>query len=101
MKRLDVYISSQAKRDILDLEYTITNEYQAPKTASTYVKELYEAISRLSTYAPSIRVSDKKDVLRFGASARVVRFKKMAIVYTVHHNRVVVRAVLPASLIKK
>ena len=87
--------------EILDLEYVIVNEYKAPQTARKYVKELHETISRLSTHAESIRVSDKKEVVRFGASARIIQYKKMAIIYTVHNNRVVVRAVMPASLIKK
>ena len=101
MKHFDVFISLRAMHEILDLEYAIVNDFKAPKTAGKYVKELYETISRLSTHAQSIRVSDKQDVLRFGAAARAIQYKKMAIIYTVHDNRVIIRAVIPASLIKK
>ena len=72
-----------------------------PLTALQYEEELLETISQLSNYAESISISDKKDVLRFGVSSRIIQYKKMAIIYTVHNNRVVVRAVMPASLIKK
>ncbi|MDO5524427.1 MAG: hypothetical protein Q4G48_10335 [Bacteroidia bacterium] len=101
MKQRQVFIAPRAKHDILDLEYTIVNEYKAPQTAKTYVKGLYDVITKLSIYAESIRLSDKQDILRFGATARSIRYKKMAIIFTIHENHVVVRAVIPASLIKK
>ena len=71
-----------------------------PLTALQHEEELFETISQLSNYAESISISDKKDVLRFGASARIIQYKKMAIIYTVHNNRVVVRAVMPLHLSK-
>ncbi|OPZ27935.1 MAG: hypothetical protein BWZ00_01383 [Bacteroidetes bacterium ADurb.BinA174] len=71
-----------------------------PLTALQYEEELLETISQLSNYAESISISDKKDVLRFGASARIIQYKKMAIIYIVHNNRVVVRAVMPLHLSK-
>ena len=70
-----------------------------PLTAIRHEEELYDTISLLASYAESIRISDKKSVLRFGASARSIRYKEMAIIYTVHDTLVVVRAVIPASLI--
>lgn len=71
-----------------------------PLTALQHEEELFETISQLSNYTESISISDKKDVLRFGASARIIQYKKMAIIYIVHNNRVVVRAVMPLHLSK-
>lgn len=100
MKQYSIEILPSAEEDIRTyIRYII--QKSLPLTAIRHQEDLYKTISRLSNYTESIRVSDKEGVLRFDTSARAVLFKKMAIIYTVHNNRVVVRAVMPASLIKK
>lgn len=101
MKLFTIHITYEARKNILDYINHIQFCYKMPITAVRHYDALYERIFSLSTYAQSIRVSDKQDVLRFGASARAIQYKKMAIIYTVHDNRVIIRAVIPASLIKK
>lgn len=100
MKKFTVYVSASAKESILEYIRHISNTYKMPATALRHYKELYERIFSLSSYAESVNVSDKQSILRFGANARTIRYKKMMIVYTIHDTLVVIRAILPAATVK-
>jgi plasmid stabilization system protein ParE len=99
MKKYTVQVSPRARLNILKLEYLITYLYGAPLTAKRYVEGLYAQIQSIATYPESIKISDKKDVLRYGVNARAIRYKKMLIVYTVHDAIVVIETVMPASMV--
>lgn len=100
MKKYQLLISPEAQNDIYQLNHYISHTYNAPYTAEKYLIGLYDCISSLTNYASSIRVSDKKDILYFGLSARAIFYKKrIAIIYTIHSCQVVVRRIIPASLI--
>ncbi len=101
MKKYTIHVSPRARLDILELENLFTYLYSAPLTAKRYVESLYARIYSLSSFAESIRVSDKQDILRFGINARAISFKKMLIVYTVCDTLVIIEAVIPASLVIK
>ena len=100
MKTFLVEVSEEAQADIIRLIDYIENTYKAPMTAEKYLKGLYREIFGLENYAESIRISDKKSVLRFGVNARSIRYKNVSIIYTVHGNRAIVRAVTANKLIR-
>lgn len=100
MKKYVVRISDAAQNNIFEVVDYISEIYKAPRTAEKYLIELYDTIFSLENSAESIAVSDKTDILKFGLNARTVVFKKLIIVYTVHSNIVLVKAVISGALIK-
>lgn len=101
MRRYTIQVLPEAEKDIQDYTDHIMFQYSMPITANRHKKELFDCINSLATYADSIQVSDKQDILRYGANARAVRYKKMLIIYTLHDTLVVVRAVVPAAMITR
>lgn len=100
MKTFVVEIAEEAQVDIIDLIDYIENRYKVPLTAEEYLMELYREIFALEKHAESIKISDNKSVLRFGINARSIKFKNIAIIYTVHGNKAIVRALKAGKLIK-
>ena len=100
MKKYVVRISATAQNDIFEIVDYISEIYKAPRTAEKYLIELYDTIFSLENFAESIAVSDKADILKFSFNARTIVFKKLIIVYTVHSNTVLVKAVISGALIK-
>lgn len=99
MKHYVVEVSPKAERDIENYINYIMWRCNMPITASRHKEHLYARIASIAIYPESIKISDKKDVLRYGANARAVRYKKMLIVYTVHDTLVVIETVMPASMV--
>jgi hypothetical protein len=100
MKKYVVRISDAAQNDIYCVIDYISGIYKAPLTAEKYLIELYDTIFSLESYAESIAVSTKADILKFGVNTRSVVFKKLTIIYTVHANIVVIQAVISGALVK-
>lgn len=100
MKKYVVRISDAAQNDIYCVIDYISRIYKAPVTAEKYLIELYDTIFSLESYAESIAVTTKADILKFGVNARSVVFKKLTIIYTVHTNNVVIQAVISGALVK-
>jgi hypothetical protein len=84
MKNYSVEISTQARRDILDLNDVIINFYKAPLTAKKYIKGLQDQIKKLETDSESYAVQTLKSLTQYGQNVRRLNYKKMAIIYTVH-----------------
>lgn len=101
MQQYSIQIHPRAELDIQDYIDHIMYQYNMPLTASRHKKSLYKRIYSLTTFTEAYPVSSKRDVLRYGANARTIPYKKMAIIYTVHDTLVVVRAVVPAALMKE
>ena len=100
MKKYIVRISTVAQNDILQVINYISEIYKAPLTAEKYLIELYDTIFSLQNFAESIQISTKADILKYGLNARSIAFKKLIIVYTVHSNIAIVRAVVSGALVK-
>jgi hypothetical protein len=101
MKKYKVRISKQAFVDIENLRFVIVNLYKSPITASRYVHELMATINALSVSADSFPVSTLKSVSKYGYNARRINFKKMAIVFTIHGNIVLIQRVVSGALLSE
>jgi len=93
-----VFFSTEADYDMLELEYYIRNELKSPITAAKYLNDLNATILKLEVYANAIGFN-KYVQEQFGANARHINFKKMAIIYFIEDDIVFIKRVIPASLI--
>jgi len=100
MKKYVVRISNAAQNDIFEIVDHISQAYKAPLTAEKYLIQLYDAIFSLESFAESISISTKSDILKYGLNARSITFKKLAIVYTVHSDIALIEAVISGALVK-
>lgn len=91
--------SDTALEDIRELRFVIRNIYKAPNTAIRYLQGLYNEISSLKTHPEHPPVHTSPFFLRYGANARRINYKKMAIIYTVHGDIVYIHRIIPANLI--
>jgi plasmid stabilization system protein ParE len=99
MRKYVIRISNTAQNDIFEIIDYISEIYKAPLTAEKYLIQFYDAIFSLENFAESIAVSTQNDIIKYGLNARSISFKKLIIVYTVHSQVVLVRAVIPGALI--
>jgi plasmid stabilization system protein ParE len=100
MKRYSIRFTPEAKIDVNDLYNWITFRLYQPLTANRYLKSLDDAIRRLSLYAGSIAPSQYRYIQsRYGPNARHITCKKMAIIYTIINDTVLIKRVIPAKLI--
>ena len=99
MRKYVIRISNTAQNDIFEIIDYISEIYKAPLTAEKYLIQLYDAIFSLENFAESIAISTQNDIIKYGLNARSIAFKKLIIVYTVHSQVVLVRAVIPGALI--
>ncbi|MBV5342654.1 hypothetical protein JZU68_03245 [bacterium] len=99
MKRFNIRTSSQADFDIENLHFYILEICKSPLTSKQYIKGIYSEISNLSISAESFSVSELKVVLKYGHNARRINYKKMAIIYTIHEDIVLIHRVVPASML--
>ncbi len=99
MRKYVVRISDAAQNDIFEIIDYISEIYKAPLTAEKYLIQLYDTIFSLENFAESIAVSTLNGIIKYGVNARSIAFKKLIIVYTVHSQVVLVRAVIPGALI--
>ncbi|MFZ4726218.1 MAG: hypothetical protein ACOYMD_12310, partial [Paludibacter sp.] len=76
-------------------------EYKAPITAKKYTTELIKEIYKLRITAESISICSQKSILStFGYNARRINYKKMAIIYTIFSEIVVIETIIPQANIK-
>jgi plasmid stabilization system protein ParE len=101
MSSYKIKITEQADIDIVNLHSFIAETCKSPLTAKCYVNGLFAAIKVLSYSAGSYSISTQKSILRFGYNARKINYKKMAIVYTIHGDSVLIQRVIPGSLISR
>jgi plasmid stabilization system protein ParE len=99
MRIYKVIISKEAKRDIRHIISYIRDVYKQYITAARYKEELYKTINTISYLAGSIGCNEYVQGM-FGADARHINFKKIAIIFTVHGNYAYVERVIPCSLIR-
>ena len=99
MKKYRIEISEQARADIKGLRNVIIHEYKSYRTAIHYVEGLERAIYNLQTTAESFQLQSHSYFRKYGLFVYRINYKKMAIIYTVHKDLVIIQRVIPASLI--
>jgi len=100
MHKNTVKISSTASQDIENVHNYIAYELFEPITADKYIRGVYDAIKHLSLYGTSIAVSEREFLLsQYGTTVRNISYKKMAIIYTVENNEIIVQRIMAAALI--
>ena len=98
-KKYQIEISEQARADIKDLQNVIIYEYKSYRTAICYVEGLEKTICNLQTTAESFQFQSHPFFRKYGLFVYRVNYKKMAIIYTVNNDLVVIQRVIAASLI--
>lgn len=101
IRRCSVKITDTAFQDIENVHDYIAYELFEPITADKYIRGIYDAIKHLAFYGASIAVSER-DFLRskYGATVRNINYKKMAIVYTIEREQIIVQRIVAGSLIQ-
>ena len=95
-----VRITDTALQDIENIHDYIAYELFEPITADKYIREIYNVIKHLSFYGASIAVSERDYLLlQYGTTVRNINYKKMAIVYTVENNKIIIQRIMAAALI--
>ncbi|MDR3329020.1 MAG: type II toxin-antitoxin system RelE/ParE family toxin [Prevotellaceae bacterium] len=100
MPKFNVSITPGAHQDMEDIYGHIMEVYLAPATAKRYFNGILDKILSLAANADIFALNPFRYIqLRYGPGARTVAHKKVTIVYTIHGSDVVVRAVIPGSII--
>ncbi|GHT00210.1 hypothetical protein FACS189421_11990 [Bacteroidia bacterium] len=99
MKQYKIQVSETAKQDIDDLYYFIVEEYDSLLTAKNYISGIKATIQSLSTTAEVYQIQNTTVLRLFGPNVRRINYKKMAIIYTVHGDVVLVHRVISAAII--
>jgi len=100
MQEFEILILDEANEDLEDVFAYIAYELKMPDTALTYYLGLLNKIFSLKTsanlFAPNTREFFTR---RYGTEVYTINYKKMVIVYNIDENSVVIRRVMPASLV--
>ena len=100
MRKNVVKITDIALQDIENVHDYIAYELFEPITADKYIRGIYDAIKHLSLYGAGIAVSERDFLLsQYGSNVRNINYKKMAVVYTVENNEIMIQRVMAGSLI--
>jgi plasmid stabilization system protein ParE len=100
MGKYDIRLLPAAFDDIDALYLYIAGELFAPATADRYVTGIYNIIGRLSRSADVFAVSTNEYVQKlYGPGARTVVYKKMTIIYNIIDRVVLIRRIMPGSMI--
>jgi len=101
MRKYVVKVTEAALQDITNVHDYIAYELLEPATADKYIRGIYDAVKHLSLYGASIAVSERDFLLsQYGLTVRSVSYKKMAIVYTVENEQIVVQRIIAGALIQ-
>ena len=99
MKKYRVKISPEANDDIQGLFNVIAYGFKSYNTAERYVKGLRKTIKDLKNTAGAYRVQTRPFFLQYGLFVYRVNYKKMAVVYTIENDLVVIRRIVPSNII--
>ena len=95
-----VRIADIALQDIENVHDYIAYELFEPITADKYIRGIYDTIKHLSLYGTSVAVSEKDFLLsQYGSTVRNINYKKMAVIYTIENNQIIIQRIIAASLI--
>jgi plasmid stabilization system protein ParE len=101
MKNFKVFLTSEARSDLKNISFYISDVLKAPMTSKIYAQGLVAEINKLSSVALSLPSVHFKQILQYGINARRINYKKPAIIYTVKQETVIIRRIIVASLIKE
>jgi plasmid stabilization system protein ParE len=99
MKAYKIIFSEEANQDIQKLFDFIHLTYRAPLTAKRYVNGLFATIDLLSHSSHSYPIQHQKSFLKYGFDVRRISYKKMVIIFTMHHDIVFIHRIMASSLI--
>ena len=100
MRKNVVRIKATALLDIENVHDYIAYELFEPVTADKYLRGIYDAIKHLSLYGAGIAVSENDSLLKlYGSSVRNINYKKMAIIYTIENNEIIIQRIIAAAMI--
>lgn len=99
MKTYKVRFSKTARDDMRVLFDYIVLTYKSYNTANSYQQGLLLVINGLKKHAEVFHTMKGKYVILYGSNVRRINYKKMAIIYTVHGNTVLIRRVLAGALL--
>ena len=98
MKRYKIVISESASADAAKLAHFIEYDLKSKSTSDKYMQGLDETIAKLEYLADSIGKNEYVQKM-FGANARRITYKKMAIIFFVEDDTVYIKRIIASSLI--
>lgn len=99
MRAYKILFSEEANQDIQKLFDFIHLTYRAPLTAKRYINGLFATIDLLSHSSHSYPIQHQKSFLKYGFDVRRINYKKMTIVFTLHHNSVFIHCIRASAII--
>lgn len=99
MLHYQVILSENAETDFEEYIDYIISECSAPLTALRHYENFYYTLKSLENMPCSLPIQNGLYFLRFGSNVRRLNFKKMAIIYTIHHETVYIHRIIAAKLI--
>ena len=100
MRKCVVIIADTALQDIENIYDYIAYELFEPITADKYIRNIYDVIKHLSFYGMSIAISERNYLLsQYGSTVRNINYKKMAIIYTIESNEIIIQRIMASALI--
>lgn len=101
MKNYIIVYSIDAANDLYNLTFVIINLYKSPITAKKYITELRNEIRKLKSSGLSIPFCKQQSIIeKFGYGAKRINYKKMAIIFTISDNQIIIENIIPQSNIK-
>ena len=97
--KFHIIYSEVAKEDIRDLTNYIATSCKAPLTSKLYMKALFKTINDLLKSADVHPISTGKLSHRYGWNVRRINHKKMAILYTLHDQTILINRIISGALL--
>jgi len=97
--KFEIIYSEAAKEDIRDLTNFIASTCKAPLTSKVYMKSVFKTINGLQRSAGAHPISTGKLSQRYGWNVRRINHKKMAIIYTIHDQTVLINRIVSGALL--
>lgn len=95
----NIKFTEDAEFDLNDL-FEVTTTYKAPITATKYLKGLVAEIKKLQYSANSFPLCIQANIIqKYGYSVRRINYKRMAILYLIIENDVIILRIKPSSTI--
>jgi len=99
MKAYEIVMSTAAELDIDELYNFIAIEYKSLLTAKRYSRGLRNTIKSLKRLAESFQIQTQQSLQKYEHNVRRANYKKMAVIYTVHDDVVLIRRIIPSAMI--
>ena len=94
-----IIYSEQARKDLIDLSNAIKIVYKSSLTSKKYIDGIRAKIRNLNHRPQSYLIQTYPFFRQYGFKVRVIRYKKMTIVFLVENHIVYIKAVLPSAMV--